>query len=576
MYNVGVIDFGNYGPLMIRLAWHCSGSYRTSDGRGGCDGARQRFEPERSWEDNTNLDKARKLLWPINKKYGKGLSWGDLIIYSANVAIESMGGPVLGFCAGRIDDIDGTDSLELGPTIEQEIDFPCKVQGKCPAPLGSNTVGLIYVNPEGPLGEPIPRDSALDIRGVFTRMSMNDTETVALIGGGHAFGKAHGPCPNGPGPSPKEDSFNPWPGKCGSGKGNDTFTSGFEGSWTTEPTKWGNFYFQSLLKSEFEWSVHTGPGGHNQWQAVTSPGVMMLTSDVALMHDPTNSYPDIVTLFANDINQLNIAFSNAWYKLTTRDMGPVSRCLGPNIPPPQPFQYPLLPTNNNKSKKQPNFNDVKKALQKIITTSDLSAFVIELAYSCASTYRRTDYLGGCNGARIRHSPEINRVINKPFLGILDLLQPVKTQFGDSLSWSDLIVFAGTVAVADQLKHKKIISKLKFCPGRVDAIDGKGSEFLTQFKRFNASNHDVRASIKLSGMSVTETVALAGRSRSDSYMAILGYSGTWVNTTATTAAAAGTTIITIVIINVITICYCYYCFRFFFYYYIVVVAAIILL
>eukprot|EP00933_Yihiella_yeosuensis_P032706 TRINITY_DN2633_c0_g1_i1.p1 TRINITY_DN2633_c0_g1~~TRINITY_DN2633_c0_g1_i1.p1 ORF type:complete len:426 (+),score=108.84 TRINITY_DN2633_c0_g1_i1:77-1354(+) len=319
-------DFGNYGPLFIRLSWHCSGSYRKTDGAGGCGGGRQRFEPERSWDDNTNLDKARALLWPIKEKYGDGLSWGDLFILAGTSAIKTMGGPITEYCAGRIDSADGTDSLVLGPTPEQEKVAPCKVQGHCEKPLGSTTIGLIYLNPEGPVvqdekgnwnPDPNPAASARDVRDAFGRMGMNDTQTVALIGGGHAFGKAHGACPSGPGPRPSEDVINPWPGKCGTGKGKDTFTSGFEGPWTTKPTEWDNEYFTILRNST--WEKIRGPGGHWQWRIkdATGPlaGLMRLTSDVALLHD--ESYVRIVKEFSENQKAFDIAFDEAWFKLTT-------------------------------------------------------------------------------------------------------------------------------------------------------------------------------------------------------------------------------------------------------------------
>jgi catalase (peroxidase I) len=319
-------DFGNYAPFFVRLAWHCSGSYRNTDSMGGCAGGRQRFEPERSWADNTNLDKARALLWPIKEKYGDGLSWGDLFTLAGTSAIQSMGGPILGPCFGRIDSPDGVRSLDLGPSKEQEREAPCAINGKCKKPLGSTTVGLIYLNPEGPVAQdehgdwkpnPDPALSAKDVRDSFSRMGMNDTETVALIGGGHAFGKAHGACPAGPGPSPLQNMTDPWPGACGTGKGKDTFTSGFEGPWTTNPTRWDNEFFKVLRNST--WEKHIGPGGHWQWRIKNATGplarVMRLTSDVALLHDA--KYRKIVDHFAEDQKAFDDAFAAAWFKLVT-------------------------------------------------------------------------------------------------------------------------------------------------------------------------------------------------------------------------------------------------------------------
>jgi len=508
-------DYGNYGPFFVRLAWHCSGSYRTSDGRGGCDGGRQRFEPERSWDDNTNLDKARGLLWPIKRKYGKGLSWGDLFILAGTTAVQSMGGPILGFCAGRIDDEDGSSSVPLGPSVEQEEHWPCKVNGTCTSPLGSTTVGLIYLNPEGPMGQPHPAGSAPQIRDTFARMAMNDTETVALIGGGHAFGKTHGACPSGPGPSPKEDPLHPWPGTCGSGKGADAFTSGFEGPWTTTPTWWDNSYFVNLLSHQ--WIKHTGPGGHWQWRvngtSPTAPGpaggrqdIMMMTSDVSLLTDP--AYKAIVTKYAESPETFDNAWKHAWYKLTTRDMGPYARCLGDQLPPPQPWQHPLPspPTM------LPDFTLVASSLREVLAPppkAQLLGEFVRLAWQCASTWRGTDYQGGCNGARLRFSPERDWPANAGLDAALAELSPVKKAFGDGLSWSDLIVLAGNTAI-----EAAGGPAVPFCDsGRTDAVDGSGSEHLDQGVAGDVerttlfSMHERAALLELAPR---EYVALSGR------------------------------------------------------------------
>jgi len=329
---------GNYGPFFVRLAWHCSGSYRATDNVGGCAGGRQRFEPEASWDDNTNLDKARALLSPIKTKYGAGLSWGDLFNLAGTTALRQMGTPVKQFCVGRIDDADGTQSMVLGPTPQQEANFPCPTQGHCEKPLGSTTLGLIYLNPEGPVelnkttGEwesnPDPNKSAKDVRDSFARMNHSDESTVALIGGGHAFGKTHGACPKGAGPSPKEVFSNPdktqvpWPGMCGTGVGSDAYTSGFEGPWTTKPLIWDNEYFDLLLNRK--WEKHRGPGGKWQWkivepQSVGEGKIIRLTSDMALLEDP--AYLEIVKKFADPttgMQAFNDAFDEGWNRLVTK------------------------------------------------------------------------------------------------------------------------------------------------------------------------------------------------------------------------------------------------------------------
>jgi len=532
-------DLGNYGPLMIRLAWHCAGTYRSSDGRGGCDGGRQRFDPERSWEDNTNLDKARRLLWPIKHKYGLGLSWGDLFTLAGTTAIKSMGGPVLGFCAGRVDDWDGAWSDALGPTTSQEELFPCPVNGNCSdaSGLGTSTVGLIYVNPEGFMGNPDPVLSARQVRDVFARMGMNDSETVALIGGGHAFGQTHGACPNGAGPSPKEDPNNPWPGMCGTGKGPDTYTSGFQGPWTMNPTRWDNAYFRALRNCD--WIVHKGPGDKYQWKVkertLRCPysGIMMLTSDIALMHDPEGAYQELVKEFADSPEKLDQAFSRAWYKLMTRDMGPATRCKGKQVPAVQPWQYPLPAPPAQLA----DFHMVAKDILGVATSGtqrlqQLGKSLIRLAFSCAWTFRVTDYRGGCNGARIRFSPEREWPTNAGLAEVLELLEPIKTKYGQGLSWADLIVLAGTVSIGNTSGGRVPVS---FCGGRTDAVDGTGSQHLQP--RISSATKSIalfKDFWRVMGLSERETVALspasptrlnATGSLSNSYFELL-LSQTW--------------------------------------------------
>jgi catalase (peroxidase I) len=465
-------DYGTYAGLFIRLSWHSCGSYRTSDGRGGCDGGGQRFDPERSWPDNTNLDKARRLLEPLKRKYGNGLSWGDLFALAGTVAIKESGGPVLGFCAGRLDFEDNTQTRALGPTPEQEKFAHCEVNGDCKFPLGQNTLGLIYVNPEGPMGQPDPQGAADTIRDVFGRMDWHGRELVALIGGGHTVGKAHGATKASPGEKPSACPFAPWAGAVGM----DAVTSGIEGPWTSEPTKFDNKYFQYLV--DFEWEPITGPGGKHQWQvkggngpqapaadpaSVAMQNVMMLTTDVALMAD--DEYQEYVREFAQNETAFFEAFATAWYKLVTRDVGPVTRCVGPKVPPAQAFQFPLPST----PKKLGKTKDVEKDLGKLMKKNKgTEAEFLRLAWQCASTFRATDYQGGCNGARIMHPPGSTWPINAGLDHTIAMLKPIKEKYGKILSYADLIVLAGNVA-AERIGSPK----MKFCPGRTDAADGSG-------------------------------------------------------------------------------------------------------
>lgn len=515
---------GNYAPFMIRLAWHCSGSYRKSDGRGGCDGGRIRFDPELSWPDNANLDKARQLLVPVKNKF-PAITWADLIVLAGNTAIESMGFPKLDFCAGRVDDVSGYDSIYLGPSAEQEAVAPCPVNGLCKAPLGATTVGLIYVNPAGELGVPDPTNTYPLIRDTFGRMGMDDMETVALVGGGHAFGKAHGACPTPP---------------CGSGsmkgKGPNTVTSGFEGSWTDEPTTWGNDYFLNLL--EYNWTLTTGPGGNPQWFPADRPStertIFMLTADVALLHDA--DYLQIVHEYANDLSLLEEYFGKTWYKLTTRDMGPVTRCkagMNAPVPPPQPWQFPLPAAMPPLA----DFSPVEAKLTTALTTELRSilkpdfiagqpyngALFVALAKNCAGTFRKTDYRGGCNGARILLSPEKDWPTNKGLTAVANYLATIKSQF--AISFADLIVLAANVALEDAGSPP-----LSFCAGRSDATSGDGSADLEPMTYDETDIDNVIAFVRdtqlIKGLTAAEFVALQATPRSPKEQKTLGYSGSW--------------------------------------------------
>ncbi|KAJ1562592.1 hypothetical protein HK405_010281 [Cladochytrium tenue] len=542
-------DFGNYAPFMIRLAWHCSGSYRISDGRGGCDGARIRFDPELSWADNTNLDKARHVLEPIKIKYGDTLSWGDLIVLTGTTAIESMGGPILGFCGGRVDDTDGGASIKLGNSTEQEAIAPCPVNGNCSYPLGQEQIGLIYVNPEGHMASGDPLSSVPDIRSSFGRMGMTDRQTVALIGGGHSVGKTHGACPTGPGPNPDEDPANPWPGTCGSGalmgKGNNTFTSGFEGPWTTQPTVWSNHYFINLLS--YNWTSFKGPGGHTQFrpsafQGGPEPpaGIRMLVADIALLNDP--SYLSLVKEYAANATSLEYDFAHAWYQLTSRDMGPAYRCKGNNVPPPQPFQLPLP---DGPSVQPSDFDSAAESIKGIINNCDAlggssdklpsgeefnGALFVTLAWQCMSTYRETDYSGGCNGARIAISPEkdwaLNKGLDKPIAALQSLRSSLPSS-GFVPSLADTIVLAASVS----LQAVGVHDLPDFKGGRVDLQGPLDLDVYGKFTPRDYINDPVvknRDDFEVMGLSMSEGVALKGRPRSPAYMRGLGYSGSYTD------------------------------------------------
>ena len=493
-------DYGNYGPLFIRLAWHASGSFRESDGRGGADGGRQRFDPERSWRDNTNLDKARALLRGTKEKFGIGLSWGDLFILAGNAAIEAMGLTLLGFCGGRIDEPNGRESYMLGPSEAQENMYPCDWKTEeCKAPLGTAEVGLIYVNPGGPLGHRgDAAKSAENIRDVFGRMNMNDKETVALIGGGHAFGKSHGACSGGSaGEPPNQNPKNPWQGTCGSGpnqgKAENTFTSGFELTWSPTPTTWNNNYFINLLDFENNdgqdsaW-VNKGSNETPVWRIEESkvapslltklppnpPGahtnskdepIGMLTTDLALVKDV--EYKKIVEEFALEQSKLDDAFKQAWYKLTTRDMGPRSRCINPDAPKGLAWQYDLSDFPGTASDAE--INEIKDKLKDMMTDESKINGFIRLSWQCSSSFRITDYLGGCNGARIRHSPQTEWAVNvnlKQLNDLKDMMDDYKATNPTKeypIPMSDLIILAGNVAL-----QRRGAGEIKMCKVRRSA------------------------------------------------------------------------------------------------------------
>ncbi|XGI84104.1 catalase/peroxidase HPI [Halorutilales archaeon Cl-col2-1] len=485
-------DYGNYGPLFIRMAWHSAGTYRTVDGRGGASGGRQRLPPLDSWPDNVNLDKARRLLWPVKKKYGRKLSWADLIVLTGNVALESMGFETFGFAGGREDDFEPDEAVDWGPEDDWEVtsDDRFDEEGNLKDPLGNTVMGLIYVNPEGPNGEPDLEGSAKNIRQAFDRMAMNDEETVALIAGGHTFGKVHGaedPDEHvGPEPAaaPIEQQGFGWENDYGEGKGGDTISSGIEGPWTSAPTQWDMGYISNLL--DYEWEPHKGPGGAWQWRpadeevADTAPDAhdpseevepMMLTTDVALKKDP--DYLEILKRFQKNPDEFQEAFAKAWYKLIHRDMGPPERFLGSEVPDEEMIWQDPIPDADYGLISDGEIDDLKDE----ILDSDLSVSeLVKTAWASASTYRESDKRGGANGARIRLEPQRSWEVNEPdeLEEVLETLEEIQEEFnssqsdGTKVSLADLIVLGGTAAVEKAAEEAGYDVEIGFEPGRTDA------------------------------------------------------------------------------------------------------------
>jgi catalase-peroxidase len=482
-------DYGHYGGLFIRMAWHSAGTYRIADGRGGAASGTMRFAPLNSWPDNGNLDKARRLLWPIKQKYGAKLSWADLMILTGNVALESMGFKTFGFAGGRADVYAPEEDIDWGAETEWLGDKRYTGDRVLEQPLGAVQMGLIYVNPQGPNGNPDPVASGRDVRETFARMAMNDEETVALVAGGHTFGKAHGAGPDshvGPEPegAPIEAMGFGWLSSYKSGKGADAITSGIEGAWKPNPTKWDNGYFDVLFG--YEWELSKSPAGAHQWHPINprpehmvqdpfDPNVkhrpMMTTADMSLKFDPT--YEPISRRFHQNPQAFADAFAKAWFKLTHRDMGPVARYLGPLVPKePQIWQDPV-PAVDHPLVTDADVADLKaKVLASGLSVSQL----VSTAWASASTYRGTDKRGGANGARIRLSPQKDWDANQPgqLAGVLQTLETIQRDFnggaggGKKVSLADLIVIAGNAAVEKAAKAGGHDVNLPFKPGRTDA------------------------------------------------------------------------------------------------------------
>jgi len=482
-------DFGHYGPLFIRMAWHSAGTYRTLDGRGGANSGGQRFAPLNSWPDNVNLDKARRLLWPLKQKYGRRISWADLMILAGNVALESMGFKTFGFGGGRADTWEPERSIYWGSEGTWLEDRRYQGDRQLEKPLAAVQMGLIYVNPEGPNGNPDPVAAARDIRETFGRMAMNDEETVALIAGGHSFGKTHGAGPaTHVGPEPEaaamEDQGLGWKSTYKSGKGGDAIGSGLEVTWTSTPTRWGNGFFQNLFGHE--WELTRSPAGAQQWQPRNGAGAgtvpdahdpsrrkapTMLTTDLSLRFDP--AYEKISRRFMEHPEQFADAFARAWFKLTHRDMGPRSRYLGPEVPAEDLIWQDPIPAVDHELV---NEKDIASLKSKILATGLSISRLVRTAWASASTFRGSDNRGGANGGRIRLSPQKDWEVNEPaeLAAVLGKLEVIQKEFnggkvgGKKVSLADLVVLGGCAAVEQAAKKAGVDVKVPFSPGRTDA------------------------------------------------------------------------------------------------------------
>jgi catalase-peroxidase len=482
-------DYGHYGPFFIRMAWHSAGTYRIGDGRGGASSGTQRFAPLNSWPDNGNLDKARRLLWPIKQKYGRQISWADLMILAGNVALESMGFKTFGFGGGREDVWEPDEDIFWGPEGKWLADERYSGDRQLATPLAAVQMGLIYVNPEGPNGKPDPVAAARDVRETFARMAMNDEETVALIAGGHTFGKTHGAGdPKHVGPEPEgadlEDQGLGWKNTFGSGRGGDAITSGLEGAWTPTPTRWGSGYFDTLFR--YEWELTKSPAGAYQWKPKDGAGAgtvpdahdpskrhapTMLTTDLALRMDP--AYAKISKRFHENPEELADAFARAWFKLTHRDMGPISRYLGPLVPKePLLWQDPIPAVDHQLV----DDRDIAALKSKILASGLSIPELVSAAWASASTFRGSDKRGGANGARVRLAPQKDWDVNQPaqLTKVLRTLEEIQKAFnaaqsgGKKISLADLIVLAGCAAVEQAAKNAGRDVKVPFTPGRMDA------------------------------------------------------------------------------------------------------------